>query len=195
MAKEKVNAKKEAEAPILTAEMRREIVRLAAAAGVEQYRKEQERSREGVRDRRIHNTKLLLERYRGLAEHSKSAVYSATQVEADDLDFYTLVDMMKDYNGAREATVPSIMESAAYTRIIVSHIDRMVEYYGNKCKKGRPEEIRRYRILYSTYLAPEEEQKTAQELADEEHVDLSTIYKDLKTATNQLSALIFGFIE
>ena len=36
---------------------------------------------------------------------------------------------------------------------------------------------------------------TAQEIADEEHVDVSTIYKDQRAAIQQLSAMIFGYIE
>jgi len=57
---------------------------------------------------------------------------------------------------------------------------------------GRRPQIR---IIYSTYLAEPEDQKTFQDIAEEENVDVSTIYRDHKMALRQLSALFFGYFE
>ena len=98
--------------------------------------------------------------------------------------------------GTKELAVTSVRESAARTRILVHHIDRMLDYFKYRCDhSSKPEDARRYRIVYYSYLAEEAEQKTFQELAEDENVDISTIYRDHKAALRQLSALIFGYFE
>ena len=148
-----------------------------------------------VKDKRLHNTKLLLQNYHCFVEHSKSAVYEASQLSEDD-DFEELMEGT-DESERRRVRVPvvrSIQESAAHTRIIVQHIDRMLEYYKFRCEHSkRAEEMRRYRTIYDLYIAPEP--KTQQQIADEEHVDLSTVFRDQKAGISKLSALIFGWLD
>ena len=48
----------------ITVEQRREIISIAAQVAIEKYLKSEETQRKEKRDRRLHNTKLLLERYR-----------------------------------------------------------------------------------------------------------------------------------
>ena len=178
----------------LTPELRKEIAEVAAQVAIAQFHKEAEKNRKAVRDRRLHNTKLLLEKYRGFVEHSKSAVYEATQIN-DDVDFETLMDeLMSSDSIVRMPVVKSIQESAAHTRIIVRHIDHMLDYYKMRCEGSpKPEDMRRYRVIYGMYISPHE--MSAQDLADAECVDITTIYRDLKAALRQLSALIFGYFE
>lgn len=47
--------------------------------------------------------------------------------------------------------------------------------------------------IYDLYIAPEP--KTQQQIADEEHVDLSTVFRDQKAGISKLSALIFGWLD
>ena len=70
----------------------------------------------------------------------------------------------------------------------------MLEYYKFRCEHSkRAEEMRRYRTIYDLYIAPEP--KTQQQIADEEHVDLSTVFRDQKVGISKLSALIFGWLD
>ena len=79
---------------ILTPELLQEIVELASTTAVESYQKELDkakreakREREEARKKNLYNTRILLENYRGFVEHSKKAVYDASQVtEDEDLD-------------------------------------------------------------------------------------------------------------
>lgn len=177
----------------LTDEQRREIIETASRVAIAQYHKETDRQKKAIKDRRLHNTKLLMERYREFVIHSKSAVYDAAQVD-DDTDFDTLLDLMGLGDGGRQLSVASVQESAARTRILVHHIDQMLDYFKCRCEKSRKsEDARRYRVIKGMYL--DESEKMAQELADEETVDVSTIYKDAKMAMQQLSALIFGYFD
>ena len=182
--------KKKPSGPILTPTLLKAIAEAASEKAIEAYRKEVEVHREEARDRRFHNTKLLLERFKGL-----EAVRSASQVE-DDPDLEELVELMKGYDNRYEASVPSIMKSAAYTSTLVHHVKRMLDFYKRCCDVSqKPEDSRRYRIIYSTYLAEPEDQKSFQDIAQEANVDISTIYKDHKLALRQLRALFFGYFE
>ena len=177
----------------IAADQRREIIGIASQVAIEKYQKAVEKHRKEAKDRRLHNTKLLLERYRAFVVHSESAVYDAAQVE-DDMDFDSLLDLMDC--GSKPVVAESVRDSVARTRILVHHIDWMLGYFKARCENSRkPEEARRYRVIEKMYLVEEDQQMTAQEIADEEHVDVSTIYKDQRAAIQQLSAMIFGYIE
>ena len=104
-------------------EMMQEIVRVASETAIEKFQHEAERNRKAVKDKRLHNTKLLLQNYHCFVEHSKSAVYEASQLSEDD-DFEELMEeLMSQSDGrVRVPVVRSIQESAALTRIIVQHI-------------------------------------------------------------------------
>lgn len=179
----------------ISPEMLQEIIRIASETAIEKYQREAEKSRKAVRDKRLHNTKLLLQNYHCFVEHSKSAVYEASQLSEDD-DFEELMEeLMSQTDGrVRVPVVRSIQESAAHTRIIVQHIDRMLECYKFICEHAkRSEEMRRYRTIYSLYIA--DEPKNQQQIADEEQIDLSTVFRDQKAGISKLSALIFGWLE
>jgi hypothetical protein len=177
----------------ITAEQRREIIGITSQVAIEKYQKAMENHRKEARDRRLHNTKLLLERYRSFVVHSESAVYDATQVE-DDMDLESLLDLMDCKH--EQVSVESVRDSVARTRLLLNHVDLMLGYFKYHCEHSpRVEDARRYRVIHLSYLVPEEEQKTFQEIADEEGVDISTIYKDQKAAIRQLSALLFGVVE
>lgn len=171
----------------LTPELKREIVELT----VETYRKEAEKQREARRDRRLHNTKMLMEKYRGFVIHSQSAVFEAAQVDEDE-HFNDLLELMD--SGGRGFSVESVRESAARTRIMVQHIQRMLEFYEFCCNRSKkPEDARRLRVVKALYI--DEDKKTPEELAKMECVDVRTIYRDNQAALNELSALLFGYFE
>lgn len=177
----------------LSEEQRKEIIETASRIAIEQYHKEADRDKKSIRDKRLHNTKLLMEKYRGFVVHSKSAVYDATQID-DDYDLASLLDMMGCGEGPRQLSITSIQESAARTRVLVHHIDQMIEFFRCRCEHSpKQEDARRYRIIDAMYISDKE--KSPQQLADEENIDLSTVYKDIKIALRQLSALIFGYVD
>lgn len=187
--------KKQSGDTTLTAEQYREIIGMASHVAIEQYQKVVEQAKQNARDKRLHNTKLLMEKYRSFVIHSKTAVHEVVQVK-DDFDLDELLEIMGCGTGNKELAVVSVRESVARTRILVHHIDRMLDYFKYRCDhSSKPEDARRYRIIYYSYLTEEAKQKTFQELAEDENVDVSTIYRDHKAALRQLSALIFGYFE
>lgn len=171
----------------LTRAQKKEIVELT----IETYHKEAEKQREVRRDRRLHNTKMLMEKYRGFVIHSESAVYEASQVDEDE-HFNDLLELMD--SGGRGFSVESVRESAARTSIMVHHIQKMLDFYEFCCKRSKkPEDARRLRVVKALYI--DEDKKTPEELAKMECVDVRTIYRDNQAALNELSALLFGYFE
>ena len=174
----------------LTPGMKREIVELV----IDTLRREEERQRKAAYDKRLHNTELLLKNYRSFVVHSESAVSNASQID-DDIDLDSLMEMMGCRGGDPDITVLSVQESAVRTRILVAHIDRMLDYFEYRClHSGRLEDERQWRIIRDRYIVPEEDQKSFQQIADEEHLGLSAIYKSHKEAIRKVSALLFGYV-
>lgn len=177
----------------LSETQRKEIIEMASRVAIEQYHKEADRTRKEVKDKRLHNTEMLMEKYRSFIIHSQNAVFNASQVE-NDLDLETLLSLMDCSGKNKQLTVDSVRESVARTRMLVDHINNMLEYFElRSMKSSKPEDARRFRVIKALYI--DEVEKTPQEIADDENVDLSTVYRDKRAALRQLSALIFGYVD
>jgi len=135
------------------------------------------------------STKLLMRNYRSLADHCESAIYDTESV--DQGGGYTLADILDSLHANASLEIESIRKSAVRTRIIMDHIDIMLDLYKIYCDRSlKEEDARRYRVIYYLYLS--EDPRTHAELAEDEHVDKSTIYRDVEVAIERLTALIFG---
>ena len=146
------------------------IVRLASETAVESYRKELERQQEqdgkARRERHhrvVNSAKMLLKNYRRF----KKMTVSSGELE-----------------------VVSIKDRVARTELMIEHIDAMLEVYKKDCNRS-PEGQRRYRVIYWMYLS-EDESKTAEDIAEMENVVVRTVFRDIKTAYEELAVLFFG---
>lgn len=164
-------------------------------AATDRIEEERKKERKGRYDRRLHNTRLLLKNYRVLKHHALDAVH--TGARANEVISENAVDILDDLEsmGFRKVDdrlyIESIKRSQQRTRIIIEHIDEMLRYWRIDCEQsGREEALRRYRIVVDTYIS--DDQMTAEELAQREHIEKRTVYKDIKAVMRPLSALIFG---
>lgn len=176
--------------PHLSPEMVEAISTIAGKAGAkaaaEFITQERKREKESRYDRRLGNTKLLLENYRMFKEHCARAVFDSSQLDENAID---ILDLMWGRDG--DVFVESIKKSAQRTQIILRHIDEMLDAYAGLCKlSGREEEMRRMRAVLALYI--ENPGKTIQEISELENVNTSTIYRDIAIATEKLTGLIFG---
>lgn len=168
----------------LTPEEKQEIVELV----IETYKKEIEGQRKKSFDKRLRNTRLLLENYRGFLAFSDGAIYEASQC---DEDVYDILSLMSDRPSDREMYVESIKKSAGRTKLIIEHINKALADYKAYClRSGKEEELRRCRTIFRLYI--EDENWDAPLIAEKEMVDISTVYKDIKEATKRLTPRIFG---
>ncbi len=180
---------------IIGARMLDIAIQKGVAAGVQaaadRLEEERKRERKGRYDRRLHNTRLLLKNYRALKHHALGAVYTGGKVNEIRENAIDILDSLDDERIDDRLYIDSIKRSQQRTEIIIEHIDEMLRYWKIDCEQsGKDEALRRYRIIYDTYIG--DDQATAEELAQREHIEKRTVYKDIKAAMRPLSALIFG---
>ena len=161
----------------------------AAETRLEEERKQRRKDRY---NRRLHNTRLLLKNYRSLKHHALEAVHTGGRAnEIIKENAIDILDGIDDELIDDSLYIESIKRSRQRTRIIIEHIDEMLRYWWIDCQEsGKEEQLRRYRIIYDTYIA--DDYHTAEDLAAREHIEKRTVYKDIGAAMRPLSALIFG---
>jgi hypothetical protein len=152
-------------------------------------KEEEERLRKTSHDRKRANIKLALRKYRDILTHVEESVYEASQIAYD----YELQELLGLMSGDRRDNfrVEAIKESAARSKVMIDHMNKMLESYKFSCENSnREEDRRRYRVLHSLYICIDPE--TPEEIAQREHVDKSTIYRDIDAAADRLAVLFFG---
>lgn len=157
-------------------------------AAMDYLTEERKQLKKGRYDRRLRNTRLLLKNYRSFRNYAKNAVYKASQLKENAVD---ILDGLDDYSFDDSLYIESIKKSQQRTLIILNHINEMLRYYKIDCEQsGKDEEQRRCRIIMAYYI--NEQRKSAEQIAEEEHIEKRTLYKDINIALKPLSALIFG---
>ena len=171
------------------------IVRLASETAVESYRKELERQQEqdgkARRERHhrvVNSAKMLLKNYRRFKKMTVSSVYGKDTSTNETL--VELLELMQGIYRSGELEVVSIKDRVAHTDLMIEHIDAILEVYKKDCNRS-PEGQRRYRVIYWMYLS-EDESKTAEDIAEMENVVVRTVFRDIKTAYEELAVLFFG---
>lgn len=171
------------------------IVRLASETAVESYRNELERQQEqdgkARRERHhrvVNSAKMLLKNYRRFKKMTVSSVYGKDTSTNETL--VELLELMQGIYRSGELEVVSIKDRVARTELMIEHIDAMLEVYKKDCNRS-PEGQRRYRVIYWMYLS-EDESKTAEDIAEIENVVVRTVFRDIKTAYEELAVLFFG---
>lgn len=166
-----------------------EIAEQIAELAIREYKRAEERSRKERHDRNLRNTKKLMRIYPQLCAHSDSSIAELSDV-CDDDALKILVDIMRG-KGDTEVNVESVRRSRARTRLMIDHINAMLEVYRQEVMRSKKDEVQRsYRVLCAMYL--DEEHKDADEIAELENIDRRTVYKDLDRACERLSYYIFG---
>lgn len=168
----------------------KELIRIAAEIGaktaIDRWEKEKEKEKSEQKDRRLHNTLLLLKNYRLFRDHAKNAVFQAEQM---DESIYDILESME--RKTSNLFVDSIKSSAMRTAMLVRHIEVMLGLYRVYCENSRkPEDLRRWRVIEGLYVADKE--LSVLDLADRENVAKRTVERDVTEACEHLAALIFG---
>lgn len=160
----------------------------ATARAIERERK---RFRTERKDRRYHNTELLLRNYRTLNEHYKYAVFDAEKARESSDEFTEIMELMGSSFGDEDLRIESIRQSAGRTKVIMAHVNLMLEIYRNACERSRSTAIqRRWRELDARYIADDE--MSVGEIAIREDVTEQTVRNDLKACIGELTVLFFG---
>lgn len=164
---------------------------IGAAAAVEAVEREQEGYRKRKYEWEYHNTKLLLRNYRRLKKYYENAVFSSGGGEDEAGGSFGSIMRGAGRSGSDEVFVESIQKSYATTKIIMDHVDKMLECYGAMCRQSsRKDDARHWRVLEGLYLS--EEYTTAEKIAKREGIEKRTVYRDVDVCVSDLTALLFG---
>ena len=162
---------------------------IAAETAISLYQKKVNEGEKEKFDKRYRNTKLLLEHYRDFADYGEKAIYRI--YEELDEDIVDIIEMMEGRRSDSDGRIESIQRGVMRTRVIMNHVNTMLEVYRKSCEASPyQEEKRRWRVIEGLYLRKVPE--SVQEIAEKEFVNERTIYKDVKAACKRLTALIFG---
>lgn len=162
------------------------ITKLASEIAVEKYHEEMRSMAQRVYDNRYNNTKVLIQKYRLLSDYANNAVYDISRI--DEGEVYEILELFGDSNAKK---IKSIKDRVYTVKMIMEHIDTMLDVYKMRCtSSNKQEQQRRWRVLYSMYISSEP--KTAIEAAEAENIHERTVYRDIDEACEELSTLFFG---
>ena len=118
-----------------------------------------------------------------------NATYDQGTVSDDELS--EILELMQGYHRSRDFELSSIKDRVVRTKMIMDHVDSMLEIFKRQCESAiDPEESRRYRVIEGLYLLPEP--KSIRDIAEEEAITTSTVYRDCDKAYKRLAILFFG---
>lgn len=163
---------------------------VGAKAAVKAVERERKAYRKKQYDWKYQNTKLLLRNYRRLNAYYENAIFSIEDAEEADESFE---DIMRNMGrpADEEIFVESIQKNYLATRIIMTHVNKMLDCYEIMCERSnRQDDKRHWRVLEGLYLS--ENYTTEEQIAKQEHIDKRTVYKDIDVCAADLTALFFG---
>lgn len=163
---------------------------VGAKAAVKAVERERKAYRKKQYDWKYQNTKLLLRNYRRLNAYYENAIFSIEDAKEADESFE---DIMRNMGrpADEEIFVESIQKNYLATRIIMTHVNKMLDCYEIMCERSnRQDDKRHWRVLEGLYLS--ENYTTAEQIAKQEHIDKRTVYKDIDVCAADLTALFFG---
>lgn len=135
------------------------------------------------------NTRLLLQHYRSLNSHYANAVWESDTDEFDE--FIDIMELMNGYNYDDVVVVDTIKKSSEKTRIIMRHVNKMLDIFHSQCQKSKySEDMRHWRVIKGLYLQPEK--VSADDIAERENINRRTVYRDVDAAVEDLTMLLFG---
>lgn len=117
-------------------------------------------------DSRYHDVNLLMKNYHRLKSHY-------AHVSPETLE------------------VSSICAMRRKTKLMMSHVDKMLTAYKALCEKAaNSDETRRWEALYLRYIG--DEKLSVDDIADRLHIDKRTFYRDINKAMEDMAILLFG---
>lgn len=150
---------------------------------------EEQKEKESIEliDKRTHNVRLTLQNYRKFKAYVKNAV---SDIKEADKILNSILSAMNTEN--QNLKIEAIIQTKERTLVMLAHIEKMLNIYKFMCESsGDPADLRRWSIIYDTYINNTIKQKT-DIIADKYFVDRSTVFDDINKACKDLGPLIFG---
>lgn len=149
---------------------------IAAIAAV--VLREQHRAKKKEGDRRLRNTKMLLQNYRRLGRH--------IQIEPGD------EELTLKYEAENGVIIrfDELNKYHAKSRALLKYLDSILAAYKDECKQGDEADWRRYQVIDKLYLSTQ--RFSLSEIAIFYDKDRSTIDRDKRRGIDELSVMLYG---
>lgn len=167
-----------------------EILKMGIKIGVEtaneEYARKMVENLKQREDRRLRNTRLLLENYRVLITHCDKGVSSSEKIRPIDIldDIDSMIDPKK------ELVIESIKRSQERTKIMITHIDAMLRAYKNYAKEIGGEEWLYYIVMHKSYISHPRYSK--EQLESEHHISGRSLRRYKTAGIEMFSRFLFG---
>lgn len=168
-----------------------QIATVAAAIGVESYRKELSDARREAFKRKKQKTKDILSSYRRLkrlVEDTKTF----TEDEKAEYRWKFIEDLMDAGPVDKFDRIIIDEEKKRQENLYTIYwIENAMTLYRTECEHARDEEERRrYKVIELMYL--NEDAMTPDEIAENQHISRSTVFRDINAAIGILTVYLFG---
>lgn len=148
---------------------------------LEVHEEQKEAAEKKEKDKRLRNTKLLLQNYRSFQSY-------AEKLEKDAVEGWEGVDN-EELLVFGEDIVKSIRQTAQRTLVMVKHMDQALATLAYLYSQEKhPGARRQYDILHARYI----QGKKIEEIAEEFEVDSRSVFRALKAVEERLSIILFG---
>lgn len=158
--------------------------------GIERARNE-ERLREKITyDTRIKNTRLLLKNYRKFVKACKQATFTEKELETATVE--EVLDKLFCQSYDEVTVVQSILTSKKRTEIILTHIERIINFYLFEADQSKNDEKwRKAHILNDLYVEGKYKPKISV-MSEKYHISERQIRRDANSAIEEIAVLMFG---
>lgn len=171
-----------------------EAAKRGAEVGISSFRSAAKYQREKREKDIIYATSVLIKKYRDFKAMAEKAIVDAQSIEDEctDDELVDVINQLMQYGvDQRELDIVSNKKRVYRTKALMNHVDVMLEAYRLKCATAlHQDEQRRYRVIYALYIAPEP--ISTYDLAEREHIGMTSLYDTIKKATRDLALLIWG---
>ena len=170
---------------ISTAELIKMATQIGIEAGIKEFENQKKIHKQKRSQRRLRNTRLLLENYRSFKLFCNNAVYNADQKVSENA--FDILDSLDDIEN-ENIFIESISKSVARTVVMVNHIITMMDIFEEVCKKKK--KYKYYNVLYHMYISDENlcNEKIAEKVGPSER----QIYNISNAGIDALSPIMFG---
>lgn len=166
------------------------LIGKAAEAGIEAYKKEEDKAKKKSLNRNLHNTKKLLESYRTLKNDLLHSDYETEDAQRE-LRFKCVEDLMNPGETSMDNLMAKEIERLQENAWRKRQLERALELLEEDCLRQRePEAMRKYRVIMALYI--QDEPMDVPSIAEQENVTERTVYRDASDACKMLAPYLFS---
>ena len=155
-----------------------EVTQIATLKAIEVFNAQKEEELQREKDKRLHNTKLLLKHYTNFQKYVEEEIMNDLIQAEEDIAIQQLVLNERDI-------VSSIRMSKGRTIEMLEHLDNALETMKQICEQDGS---KHYDVLQKRFIDGESVSK----LAEEYEINERSVYKLIDAAASRLSVLLFG---